>query len=72
MDRAVILTYLCENPSCELSEQKIVHKTVMKINEKKSSFENLTECPKCKEKVELLKFNSGSIEIIDDFENQEE
>jgi len=71
MDRAIILSYLCTNPSCGFSEKKLQFKTVLKGKGKTLSFDNLNDCPKCRSELELLKFNSGSVEITDDYEKQD-
>ena len=67
MNKGVVISYLCTNPSCSYSEEKlIIKKPVTFSNKGGCKFEGISTCPKCKSSIELLHFISGEVEITED------
>lgn len=68
MNKGIIISLVCQNPSCEFSEKILVKKTTLAVTKSsgKASFEIPKNCPKCKSELELLSFISGSVEIQPD------
>jgi len=69
MNKGIVVRYLCTNPSCSFSEQKLEHKSSLVISGASARFKLLNNCPKCKGGLEMLNFVSGSVEITPDDEN---
>jgi len=67
MNKGVVISYLCQNPSCPYSEEKlVVKKPVTSLNNGNCKFEGISCCPKCKSPIKLLHFVSGEVEITKD------
>jgi hypothetical protein len=68
MNKGIILYYLCTNPGCTYSEQKLViRKPLVHVTSSNKFTFNVPKCcPKCKSELELLNFVSGSVEIEQD------
>jgi len=67
MSKGVVISYLCRNPDCSYSEEKIIiKKPVTSSTNGNCKFEGISSCPKCKSPVELLHFISGEVEITED------
>lgn len=65
MNKGVVVYFLCTNPSCSMSENKLEIKKPLNYvsSSGKFSFEVPKCCPKCKSELELLNFVSGNVEI---------
>lgn len=66
MTKGIIIRYLCENPSCTYSENKIKFTTSLNVSGAKANFKILNCCPKCKSSIELINFISASVEFEED------
>lgn len=72
MKKGVVVNYLCTNPSCDLSENKLEIKEPLTMLGNTARFNTLKCCPKCKSGVEMINFVSGVVEIKVDKVNTEE
>jgi len=63
-NKGVVITFMCINPDCNFSHEKIVIKKPVSITgNNKFSFTAISSCPKCKSPVEMINFVSGTLEI---------
>ena len=72
MNKGIVISMLCTNPSCTFSEQKLKIKQAFTIaaTSGRCVFNMPKCCPKCKSGIELLSFVSGSVEITEDIKNE--
>ena len=72
--KGIIINMLCTNPECPYSDDKLRIKNAVTISGTgKATFDVPNSCPRCKSPLELLTFQSGSVEIVADaIDNDEE
>jgi len=66
MNKGVIARFLCVNPDCNYSEEKLEVKSTLNNSGGKLNFKVPSVCPKCKSPIELINFVSGSVTIEED------